>query len=138
VLQIIVNTIPPILPDETLHSRAHHDPLGVLEVLKTHTPLCTQPDRKLVNSLMRNPQFLRNIAPAHRSLQDFEQAPCAGAIIELQDYDRLQHTTHLPGELVADAYVDWMLGRADSCGLCSSRIVILFSQVSSPAGSSRR
>jgi hypothetical protein len=41
--------------------------------------LCMQPDRKLVNSLMRNPQFLRNIAPAHRSLQDFEQAPCAGA-----------------------------------------------------------
>src|ERR1700720_4895772 len=42
-------------------------------------PLCMQPDRKLVNSLIGNPQFVRNIAPAHRSLQDFEQAPRAGA-----------------------------------------------------------
>lgn len=38
------------------------------------------------------------------------------AIIELQDYERLQHTTRLPGAQVADAYVDWMLGRAESCG----------------------
>jgi ribosomal protein S18 acetylase RimI-like enzyme len=39
------------------------------------------------------------------------------AIIELQDYERLQHTTRLPGEQVADAYLDWMLGRAESCGV---------------------
>jgi hypothetical protein len=38
-----------------------------------------QSNRKLVNPLMGNAQFLRNIAPAHRSLQDFEQAPRAGA-----------------------------------------------------------
>ncbi len=38
------------------------------------------------------------------------------AIIELQDYERLQHSTRLPGEQVADAYLDWMLGRANSCG----------------------
>ncbi|MFI4986166.1 MAG: GNAT family N-acetyltransferase [Alphaproteobacteria bacterium] len=28
----------------------------------------------------------------------------------------MQHTTRLPGEQVADAYVEWMLGRADRCG----------------------
>jgi ribosomal protein S18 acetylase RimI-like enzyme len=39
------------------------------------------------------------------------------AIIELQDYERLQHTTRLPGEQVADAYLDWMLCRAESCGV---------------------
>jgi ribosomal protein S18 acetylase RimI-like enzyme len=38
------------------------------------------------------------------------------AIIELQDCERLQHRTRLPGEQVADAYVDWMLGKADSRG----------------------
>jgi ribosomal protein S18 acetylase RimI-like enzyme len=38
------------------------------------------------------------------------------AIIELQDYERFRHTTRLPGEQVADAYLDWMLGRAESCG----------------------
>jgi ribosomal protein S18 acetylase RimI-like enzyme len=38
------------------------------------------------------------------------------AIIELQDYEGLQHSTRLPGEQVADAYLAWMLGRARSCG----------------------
>ncbi len=38
------------------------------------------------------------------------------AIIELQDYERLQHITRLPGDQVADAYLDWMLDRAKSCG----------------------
>jgi ribosomal protein S18 acetylase RimI-like enzyme len=45
-----------------------------------------------------------------------DRAHLRQAIIELQDYERLQHTTRLPGQQVADAYVDWMLGRADSCG----------------------
>jgi ribosomal protein S18 acetylase RimI-like enzyme len=45
-----------------------------------------------------------------------DRAHLRQAIIELQDYERLQHTTRLPGEQVADAYVDWMLSRADSCG----------------------
>jgi ribosomal protein S18 acetylase RimI-like enzyme len=38
------------------------------------------------------------------------------AIIELQNYERTLHTTRLPGEQVADAYLDWMLGRAKTKG----------------------
>jgi ribosomal protein S18 acetylase RimI-like enzyme len=38
------------------------------------------------------------------------------AIIELQDYERSHHATRLPGVKVADAYLDWMLGRAEGCG----------------------
>jgi ribosomal protein S18 acetylase RimI-like enzyme len=38
------------------------------------------------------------------------------AIIVLQDYERLLHTTRLPGAQIVDAYIDWMLGRAESCG----------------------
>lgn len=38
------------------------------------------------------------------------------AIIELQDYERMQHSTHLPGEQVADMYFNWMLYRAENHG----------------------
>jgi ribosomal protein S18 acetylase RimI-like enzyme len=38
------------------------------------------------------------------------------AIIELQDYERMQHSTHLPGEQVADMYLNWMLYRAENHG----------------------
>jgi hypothetical protein len=34
------------------------------------------------------------------------------AIVELQDYERLPHTTRLPGEQVADAYVEGANHRA--------------------------
>jgi len=37
-----------------------------------------------------------------------DRAHLRQAIIELQDYERLQHTTRLPGEQVADAYVPYM------------------------------
>src|SRR5271168_1440722 len=30
------------------------------------------------------------------------------SIVELQDYERALHLTRLPGELVADAYLDWL------------------------------
>jgi hypothetical protein len=63
---------------EFCHPRASPSIRGS-PVPKGHMPLCMQPDRKLVNSLIGNPRFVRNIAPAHRSLQDFEQAPRAGA-----------------------------------------------------------
>jgi ribosomal protein S18 acetylase RimI-like enzyme len=36
------------------------------------------------------------------------------AVFELQDYERQIHQTRLPGELVADAYVDWLLTRAST------------------------
>jgi ribosomal protein S18 acetylase RimI-like enzyme len=38
------------------------------------------------------------------------------AIVELQDYERSQHTTRLPGERVADEYLGWMLSRAQTEG----------------------
>jgi GNAT superfamily N-acetyltransferase len=38
------------------------------------------------------------------------------AIIEMQNYERMQHSTRLPGEQVADAYLDWMLRRAANNG----------------------
>jgi ribosomal protein S18 acetylase RimI-like enzyme len=34
------------------------------------------------------------------------------AIIELQEYERRRHPTRLPGEQIADAYLDWLLARA--------------------------
>ena len=36
------------------------------------------------------------------------------AIVELQDYERTQYTTRLPGQQVADLYLDWML-HSKSC-----------------------
>ncbi|MGH7120978.1 MAG: GNAT family N-acetyltransferase, partial [Acetobacteraceae bacterium] len=38
------------------------------------------------------------------------------AIVELQDYERRRHATRLPGEQVADDYLDWMLHQADGEG----------------------
>jgi ribosomal protein S18 acetylase RimI-like enzyme len=38
------------------------------------------------------------------------------AIVELQDYERLRHATRLPGEQIADAYLDWMLRQAEASG----------------------
>lgn len=35
------------------------------------------------------------------------------AIIKLQDYERLRHPTRLPGEQIADAYLDWMQRQAE-------------------------
>ena len=37
-------------------------------------------------------------------------------VIELQDYERLRHATHLPGERIADAYLDWMQRQAEADG----------------------
>jgi ribosomal protein S18 acetylase RimI-like enzyme len=39
------------------------------------------------------------------------------AIIELQDYERLRHATRLPGEQIADAYLDWMQLQAEATGI---------------------
>jgi ribosomal protein S18 acetylase RimI-like enzyme len=38
------------------------------------------------------------------------------AIVELQNFERTQHTTRLPGEQVADAYLAWMLHKTDAQG----------------------
>ena len=39
-----------------------------------------------------------------------------GAIVELQDFERALHPSRLPGERIADAYLDWMLARAEESG----------------------
>jgi ribosomal protein S18 acetylase RimI-like enzyme len=38
------------------------------------------------------------------------------AVVELQDYERRLHATRLPGEEIADAYLDWMLKQAAEGG----------------------
>jgi ribosomal protein S18 acetylase RimI-like enzyme len=38
------------------------------------------------------------------------------AVIELQEYERLRHPTRLPGEQIADAYLDWMQRQAEAAG----------------------
>jgi ribosomal protein S18 acetylase RimI-like enzyme len=38
------------------------------------------------------------------------------AIMELQDFERLRHATRLPGAQIADAYLQWMLGKAEANG----------------------
>jgi ribosomal protein S18 acetylase RimI-like enzyme len=39
------------------------------------------------------------------------------AIVELQDYERRHHDTRLPGEAIADRYLDWMWRRAADDGI---------------------
>jgi hypothetical protein len=36
------------------------------------------------------------------------------ATIEPQEYERRRHDTRLPGELIADDYLDWMWRRSDA------------------------
>jgi ribosomal protein S18 acetylase RimI-like enzyme len=38
------------------------------------------------------------------------------AIIELQEFERRFHQTRLPGEVIADAYLDWILQKAAENG----------------------
>jgi GNAT superfamily N-acetyltransferase len=38
------------------------------------------------------------------------------AIVELQEYERRLHETRLPGEQIADGYLNWMWQRTDSAG----------------------
>ena len=38
------------------------------------------------------------------------------AIVELQNFERALHPSRLPGEEVADAYLDWMLARSEQSG----------------------
>ena len=45
-----------------------------------------------------------------------DQPALRRAIVELQNYERLRHATRLPGEQVADAYLDWMLRQAEAVG----------------------
>ena len=40
-----------------------------------------------------------------------------GAVIVLQEYERLRHPTRLPGEQIADRYLRWMRQRAEAAGV---------------------
>lgn len=46
-----------------------------------------------------------------------DQPDLRQAIIELQDYEHLRHVTRLPGEQIADAYLDWMQRQAEANGV---------------------
>jgi ribosomal protein S18 acetylase RimI-like enzyme len=39
------------------------------------------------------------------------------AIVELQEYERRHHDTRLPGEVIADSYLDWMQLRSEFSGV---------------------
>lgn len=58
---------------------------------------------------MTAPLLIRPATPADRP--DLRLA-----VIELQDYERLRHATRLPGEQIADAYLDWMQRQAEADG----------------------
>ncbi len=51
-----------------------------------------------------------------RPATDIDRQYLWQAIVELQDYERVRHTTRLPGEQIADAYLDWMLQKAETEG----------------------
>ena len=59
---------------------------------------------------MSLPVVIRPVTPADRPQLRL-------AIIELQEYERRQHTTRLPGDQIADAYLDWMLDQAHAAGV---------------------
>jgi ribosomal protein S18 acetylase RimI-like enzyme len=59
---------------------------------------------------MTPPLIIRPATPADRA--DLRQA-----IVELQDYERLRHPTRLPGEQIADAYLNWAQRQADTNGV---------------------
>jgi GNAT superfamily N-acetyltransferase len=52
------------------------------------------------------------IRPATRS----DRQNLRAAIVELQEHERRLHATRLPGEQIAGAYLDWMLGQAEASG----------------------
>jgi ribosomal protein S18 acetylase RimI-like enzyme len=51
-----------------------------------------------------------------RPARQADQPELRRAIVELQDYERLRHATRLPGEQIADAYLEWMLRQAAAGG----------------------
>src|SRR5579862_8849021 len=51
-----------------------------------------------------------------RSATDIDRQRLRQAIVELQDYERARHITRLPGEQIADAYLDWMLQKVKTGG----------------------
>ena len=55
-------------------------------------------------------------APTIRAATQADRRTLRQAVIELQEYERRQSTTRLPGEQVADAYLAWMGQRADGAG----------------------
>jgi ribosomal protein S18 acetylase RimI-like enzyme len=58
---------------------------------------------------MSRPLVIRPATPSDRS-------NLRRAIIELQEYERLRHSTRLPGEQIADAYLVWIESRAAAGG----------------------
>ncbi len=53
-----------------------------------------------------------------RSAAPPDRPQLRAAIVELQEHERGLHETRMPGEQIADAYLDWMLEQAQVEGLC--------------------
>jgi len=53
-----------------------------------------------------------------RSATTRDRPQSRAAIIDLQDHERRLHATRMPGEQIADAYLDWMLEQVQVEGLC--------------------
>ena len=51
-----------------------------------------------------------------RAARPTDLADMRRAIVELQEYERRLHTTRLPGEEIADAYVAWVQRQAEKSG----------------------
>jgi GNAT superfamily N-acetyltransferase len=58
---------------------------------------------------MTTPLIIRPATPSDRLL-------LRQAIVELQDCERLWHATRMPGEQIADAYLDWMQRQTEAHG----------------------
>jgi GNAT superfamily N-acetyltransferase len=59
---------------------------------------------------MAGPLTIRPAGPSDR-------ATLRRAIVNLQEYERPLHDTRLPGEQIADRYLDWLLERAGASGI---------------------
>ncbi len=55
-------------------------------------------------------------APVIRPAAPTDRPALRNAVVQLQDHERPLHPNRLPGEHVADAYLDWMLARAEAWG----------------------
>jgi ribosomal protein S18 acetylase RimI-like enzyme len=55
-------------------------------------------------------------SPVVRSATTLDRPFLRRAVVELQDHERQLHKTRLPGEQIADTYLDWILRQAGDSG----------------------
>jgi hypothetical protein len=54
--------------------------------------------------------------PAIRPATSADRDTIRDAFVEPQEFERALHPSRLPGEPIADAYLDWMFARAEKSG----------------------